>query len=283
MNTANAAASVPGRPAADTRPRWLRPFDIARVVVNLLLTLVVSVSLDLWTRFMVLPFQRTPEQRIAAINRLAHLWGRVSFWLSRTFLGLRVTVEGQAPASGRCFILSNHQSSLDIALLISIFKAQNLKFVAMEELKHGKPLVSLALRNGGFAIVAKRDRDADLAHLDDFGRNLERFDGSPIIFPEGQRTLDGEVLPFHLAGTEVIRRRACLPMVAVTIDGLWRARTIKEFDRIIGSHVTVRIGESIPNDEIEKAPRETYARIEHRIRNDIEDIRGRLSDTERNA
>lgn len=252
-----------------------RPIAAARVAITLVLTLLVTGSLDLWVRWAVLPFRRTPEGRVAAINRLARLWGIVTFGIPRFLLRFQVRVEGTPPASGRCFVVSNHQSSLDVPLLNSLFRGQNLKFVAMEELRYGKPGVSLALRNGGFALVKKEDLGADLSHLDEFGRNLERFEGSPAIFPEGKRTLDGEVLPFHLAGTEVIRRRARLPLVPVTIDGLWPARTIKELDRVIGARVTVRIHDPIPHDVVERDPRKVYADIEARIRTDIEEIRGR--------
>lgn len=269
MNTIDQTATPP------TGAAWRRPIAAARVVITLVLTLLVTGSLDLWVRWGVLPFRRTPEGRVAAFNRLARLWGIVTFGIPRALLGFRVRVEGPPPASGRCFVISNHQSSLDVPLLCSLFRGQNLKFVAMEELLHGKPGVSLALRHGGFAVVAKQDLGVDLAHLDEFGRNLARFEGSPAIFPEGKRTLDGEVLPFHLAGTEIIRRRAKLPIVPVTIDGLWPARTIKELDRVIGADVTVRIHDPIPHEEIEKDPRAAYARIEARIRADIDEIRGR--------
>jgi len=258
--------------------RAAHPIHSARAVLTLLATLVVSVALDLWFRLVVLPRHRNDARSIAAAtNRLVRLWGIVSFRICRVGLGLKVEVEGEPPPDGRVFVLSNHQSSMDIPALISLFRSHNLKFVAMEELRYGKPAVSIGLRNGGFVFVAKRNLGEDLAALREFAGGLESFEGSPLIFPEGRRTDDGSILPFHWAGSEIIRRTARLPLVPVTIDGLSEARTLKRYHLVVGARVTIRISPAISFEESERDPRATFQSIEETIRRNMDEIRSRPS------
>jgi 1-acyl-sn-glycerol-3-phosphate acyltransferase len=261
-------------PPVVNSPSWKVPFNKVRSALVLLMVLAVSAFLDVWQRLGLLPGPWSRKERvIARVNSLMHFWGVVVFWINRVGMGLRVKIEGKAPASGRHFIVSNHQSSLDIPLLITLFRGQNLKFVAMEELRYCKPGVSMALRTGGFVFLAKQSREEDLAALEVFARQLDRYDGSPLIFPEGRRTDDGYLLPFHFAGTETVRRNARLPFVMVTIDGLWEARTIHELHKIVGSRVTVRISEPIPFKETERDPRAACRLLEETIRRNMEEIR----------
>ena len=254
---------------------WRAALHRARSGLGLFVTLIVSIVLDARLRFWLLPRYRKDEAgRIDAVNRIIRAWGVIGFWLGRTSLGLKVVVEGKPPASGRYLIVSNHQSSMDIPLIFTIFRALNVKFVAMEELRYGKPGVSLALRNGGFAFVAKRKVGEDLATLKRFGRQMERFDGSPAIFPEGRRTDDGFLRPFNFAGIEVVRRTSKLPLLPITIDGLWRARDIKDYHRLVGCRVTVRICEPIPFEDVERlGHRKAYREIEETIRRNLDEIR----------
>jgi 1-acyl-sn-glycerol-3-phosphate acyltransferase len=271
-----AQASVSSGQPAST-PRWRLAIDVVRSILFQLLALLFALVLDGWMRFYLLPRYGKDERRwIAEINPLIRLWGKGTWHLTRIGHDLEVSVEGTLPESGRYLVLSNHQSSLDIPALLTYLPALNLKFVAMEELKYGKPAVSLALRNGGFAFVAKRSLREDLAMLKEFAHELERFRGSPAIFPEGIRTFDGEIRDFLVGGAETVRRICRLPILPVTIDGLWTARTIKELHLLARSRVTIRISDPVPVEEVDEDPRGAYRRIEQIIRSELDDIRGRI-------
>ena len=135
--------------------------------------------------------------------------------------------------------------------------------------------MSLGLRNGGFVFVAKKKLGEDLASLTRFGNQVERFDGSPLIFPEGGRTEDGRLRRFHFAGIEAVRRAARLPLLPITVDGAWKGRSVTEYHRLAGSEVTLHIGQPIPFEEVQQAPRRVYRRVEETIRRNLEDIRER--------
>src|SRR4029453_10590325 len=59
-----------------------------------------------------------------------------------------------------------------------------------------------------------------------------------LVFPEGHRSVDGEVGPFHTAGTQVILRARRLPVWVVVSDGFWSGRRLIDFifnvDRVQG-------------------------------------------------
>ena len=81
------------------------------------------------------------------------------------------------------------------------------------------------------------------------------------------------MLPFQLAGLEVVRRRSKLPLLPVVVDGFWPARTVKSTVHLVGRRITVRILQPVPAREVEDDPRRAYGRIERMIRSELSSIR----------
>jgi 1-acyl-sn-glycerol-3-phosphate acyltransferase len=269
-----AGTGVSSRPSTKGSTRARGPLALARYAIGFVGTVTLALAFDVWLRFgIVWRYRNNEDRKIRSLNRLVRHWGTSIFWVAHTFLGLRLRVEGTIPSTGRYLIISNHQSSLDIPLLISLFRSQNLKFVAMEELRYGKPVISLALRHGGFALVSEKKLGDDLAALTRFAHQLERVDGSPVIFPEGWLARDGELRKFNFAGIETVRRVSRLPIVTVTIDGLWKAPSIEQYLRIYGDRITVRITEPVPFNSDDLDRRKAYGDLEETIRRNLEEIR----------
>ncbi len=246
-----------------------------RYAVGFGVTAAAAAALDLWLRLAVLRrFAPGHPRRIAGVERVVKAWGRAVFGIARSFLRLEVRVEGAPPATGRYVVVSNHQSSLDIPLLITTLATLDLKFVAMEQLRRGHLVISPVLRNGGGAFVKKESLSDDLVELTRFGREVGRGSGCPLIFPEGGISRDGVLRPFRLAGIEAVRRASGLPLLPVTVDGLWSAPSIKEYRRLTGARLTVRIGVPVPFETIERDPRGAYDAIESGIRSNLREIRG---------
>jgi 1-acyl-sn-glycerol-3-phosphate acyltransferase len=237
--------------------------------------LAIALYFEVRIRIGILPWYRrgTPSwHRIW--NRTIRAWGVSTWVLASTGLGLDVEVEGDVPESGRYVVIANHQSSIDILALIYLLPGLDLKFVAHEGLKYGKPGVSLGLRNGGFAFVHKRNRQQDLEELRQFARSTEANQGSPAIFPEGIQSLDGRIRRFQRAGTSAICEVVKLPILPVVHDGLWRARAIDDLPRLVGATIRFRFLEPVPAEALEEDPSAVYADVQRAIRNGLADMRG---------
>ena len=56
-----------------------------------------------------------------------------------------------------------------------------------------------------------------------------RQDHGIAIFPEGHRTRDGEIGPFHSAGVQLMLRERPVPVYLVVSDGFWTCRRLVDF------------------------------------------------------
>lgn len=154
--------------------------------------------------------------------------------LTRFFLDFDVSFEVspglEVPA--HCLIISNHQSFLDIPILGYCFSGNNVRFIAKHSLFNHVPLISQVLRiqrharidrTGKFSLTMK-----DLERL-----ALESARGlSPVIYPEGTRSRSGAVGTFHGGAVRKIESITPLPVLAVALNGGYRASKFRE---ILGS------------------------------------------------
>lgn len=246
-----------------------------RAMLALVTVLGIALLVEGWMRLGILPWHRRDSTGWhRAWNRSTRRWGVWTFRVTRVLLGVKVEVEGEIPTTGRYVVVSNHQSSIDIPAMIFFLRRLNLKFVAHDGLKYGKPGVSLALRNGGFAFVHKKNLRTDMEALGVFAKSTEANHGSPAIFPEGIRSFDGNLRRFRPAGTHAICEVAKLPILPVVHDGLWRARTIKDVPRLVGSTLRFRVLEPVPPEALHDDPWTVYAEVEQAIRNSLAEMRG---------
>lgn len=153
------------------------------------------------------------SQRGAA--RVAHLWGRVCLGL----VGVPLRVEGLENISdrGRYVIMANHESSLDILVLLTALPASvELRFMAKKSL-FGVPFLGWAMSSAGFIPVDREDRRTGAATV---AKTLEevRRGGSPLVFPEQTWTADGNLLPFARGGF-LVALKARLPILPVGLEG----------------------------------------------------------------
>ena len=236
-----------------------------RIAAGFVVVIAVALALDLWLRVCLLLYRGDDVARVAAFGRVVRLWGDVLFGCARWAVRLDVTVEGTIPSSGRYLVVANHQSSLDIPFLFTTLRALELKFVAMESLRTGKPVISMMIRHGGLVCVGKTNIGEDLAALTRFAADMERYGGSPVIFPAGGLERDHGARRFYFAGIEVLRRGSRLPILPVAISGLAQAPSIGGLARLAGSKVTMRIGAPVPFEEVGRDPRAAYEALEQTI------------------
>lgn len=152
-------------------------------------------------------------------------------WLARslTFLmragGARFEFEGEIDCSQPSVVIMNHQSLLDIPPLIHILKERLPRFVVRSKYASGIPTVSRAIRFiDCIPVDPKRERAGAVLSLRRVAR--EGLEHAVLVYPEGHRSRDGEILPFRSAGLMALLQEKPLPVWIIVNDGLWRLRTL---------------------------------------------------------
>jgi len=127
--------------------------------------------------------------------------------------GVKVHVRGlEHLAAGPYMFTPNHQSHFDIAALLGYLPGNN-RFAAKKEM-FNEPILGMVLRTMGMIPIDRDNPLEAIQLLNDL--KLDRF--SPIIFPEGTRSRDGNLLPFK-KGPFVAAIHLGVPIVPVVCKG----------------------------------------------------------------
>ncbi|MEM6959528.1 MAG: lysophospholipid acyltransferase family protein [Myxococcota bacterium] len=131
-------------------------------------------------------------------DRRLHEWSAEACRLA----GVRISVRGDEHfdpvRQGETFVvISNHQSSYDIFVLMHTFPG-SLRMVAKKEIFR-VPIMGGAMRAAGFVALDRGDSARARKALDDA---IETFDAGTSVWiaPEGTRSPDGRMLPFKKGG-----------------------------------------------------------------------------------
>lgn len=123
------------------------------------------------------------------------------------------------PREGTVILAANHASYLDPPLVGMVFP-QRLRFVAWEGLFR-VPLLGPMIRALGAVPVSPENKNSAAGLLRQVMGFIED-ERSVLIFPEGQRTLDGTLQPFE-GGTALVALKTGAPIVPVWLEGTWEA------------------------------------------------------------
>ena len=127
--------------------------------------------------------------------------------------GVRVHVRGLEHLGREPYMfVSNHQSHFDIAVLLGHLPGQN-RFAAKKEL-FDEPILGLVMRTMGMIPIDRGDPSLAIERL-----NRLKADGhSTIVFPEGTRSRDGQLMQFK-KGPFVAAIQMGVPVVPVACKG----------------------------------------------------------------
>lgn len=149
-----------------------------------------------------------------------------------------------SPGTGYA-ILSNHQSMLDIVMIGGILVSNFPKYVAKKELSNWIPSISLNLKWGGNALIDRDDPRQSIRAIKEMAKRAQERGVSAVIFPEGSRSKDGNLLPFKTAGAKSLLKAADrLPVVPAVIAGSWQLNRLFPFKP--GAKVRITFGSPIP-------------------------------------
>lgn len=207
---------------------------------------------------------RNPE---GALSMARRFWAPGLRWVS----GSRIVAEPfpNIDWSRPHVFVMNHQSSLDIVVAFMVLPV-NLRFVGKHVLKY-VPFLGWYMWATGMIFVHRGRRGAAMGSLREAGARV-RDGANVLVFPEGTRSRDGNVLPFK-KGAFVLATAAGVPIVPIAIEGSGRCMPPDGF-RVRPGVIRLKIGDPIPTagpagrdiDELAQQTRATISAMVQSLR-----------------
>ncbi len=141
-------------------------------------------------------------------------WAKIAVFASR--MDIRTEMAELDPKSNYIFV-SNHQSHLDIPLILSIFSEYFPRTLAKESLFR-IPIFGPGMRRTGHLPIDRENRRKGLQHIQQASQKA-REGVSILIFPEGRRNTDMRCLQEFQVGSFIIAIRSGVPIVPIVLDG----------------------------------------------------------------
>lgn len=127
-------------------------------------------------------------------------------------------------------IVMNHQSVLDIPLVVKTVEAGYPRIVTRARYHRFIPLISHMVRLYQYPVVDPSANAPDLvASLRSLEREAAASDVPIAIFPEGTRSRDGEIGRFKKRGLDRILAARDWTVHVFVADGFWQAAKLKDF------------------------------------------------------
>lgn len=175
--------------------------------VGLSSALLFPVAVLIWA--VTSPFDR----RRRALHEFTCFWASLYTWLNPAW---PVHVRGREHIEpGRTYVLvANHLSLLDILVLFRLFK--HFKWVAKVEV-FKVPVIGWNMRLNEYIPLKRGNRESVVEMMATAEATL-RSGSSLMIFPEGTRSVTGELKEFKLGAFELAARTG-VPLLPIVIEG----------------------------------------------------------------
>ena len=189
--------------------------------------------------------------------------------LARIFFRLRVVHRERMINHGPVILASNHQSFLDPPLVGSV-SDRGVYFLARRTLLDGWFMGWILPKLNVIPVDSEggKDRTALKALI----RILRAGQGT-VVFPEGQRTLQGDLQPAQ-PGLGLVIAKTLAPVVPMRIFGAYEAWSVHEKWPRPG-RITIVVGEPIffTAQDLEAGGKEVYQRLSQRVMDAIAALR----------
>lgn len=204
---------------------------IIRLIGNILWS-IISITLSLVILILFL-FNHQFSLKMARI-----FWSPVILFFS----GIRLKVEGleNVDFSKPHIFVSNHQSLMDIPCIFNALPI-NLYFVAKKEIKR-VPLIGLYMAAMRMIFIDRSNKRKAITSLTKAG-DLIHKGKNVIIFPEGTRSLDGEIAIFK-KGAFLLAEKAKVEIVPIYLHNTRKVWSSDSW-RINAGEVVLKIGKPI--------------------------------------
>src|SRR5438445_1431855 len=177
---------------------------------------------------------------------------RLTLWFAtHTLYRLDVVGRENVPARGGALLTPNHGSMADAVLLIASLD-RPIRFLMFKG-SYEHPLVKPFAKIMGVIPIAADQGPREMIHSLRLATEALKNGEIVCIFPEGQMTRIGQMLPFR-RGMERIIKGVDVPIIPVNLDGVWGSifsfaggRFLWKFPRRIPYPVRVTFGKPLPS------------------------------------
>ena len=146
-------------------------------------------------------------------HKVATAWARTILFVSRVKIHTR-GVENLDTGKSYIF-MANHQSNFDI---LAVFAGLPFQFRWLAKAELFKiPIFAQGMRGCGYISIDRSNRESAFKSLREAAEKIKNG-ASVMIFPEGTRSKDGNLLPFKKGGF-VLSQGAGVPIVPIAITG----------------------------------------------------------------
>lgn len=163
-------------------------------------------------------------------------------------LGIRIQAQGleKLPKEGRFLLVGNHRSNFDPILTWHILRDRDLAFLSKEE-NFRIPIFGRLIRRCCFLAIDRENPRSALETIHKAAELLRQDEVSIAVYPEGTRSKECVLLPFH-KGVFKIAQKANVPIVVAAIQGTEQIH--KNYLRR-PSHVRFEIVDVIPAEYVQ--------------------------------
>jgi 1-acyl-sn-glycerol-3-phosphate acyltransferase len=179
------------------------------------------------------------------LRKVIYNFGKRSFKLMRIKVDVEKEMDLSELESEPYIIVANHQSLFDIPLIIGYVYPAG--FIAKKELEKA-PIIASFIKSLGSVFIDRKNPSQAAKALRELRKKL--LEGRKLaLFPEGTRTLDGNVKKFK-KGSLMIPYRYGIKIVPVSIDGTYYMN--KKGEHLIKPHkVKIKIFKAIDPKDFE--------------------------------
>ncbi len=210
------------------------------------------------------------DKRLWLLHRYSCFWGSIYLWLN-PFWPMSIEGREKIDSSQVYVAVSNHQSMLDILVIHSLFF--HFKWVSKKENLY-IPLVGWNMVLNRYVWLDRASRKSFKRMMRDCSRHI-RQGSSVMLFPEGTRSVDGNLRSFKDGAFRLAHRMKC-PVLPVVLDGTGESIPKRGFVIRKKTPIRVRVLDPVEPGQFENMdPRSTGTMVRDLMNSALEDMRSK--------
>jgi 1-acyl-sn-glycerol-3-phosphate acyltransferase len=168
-----------------------------------------------------------PAKRVAILSWWEQQLAHFVIGSTRVLGGAHIPPPPELPGQEGVLVLMNHQSLLDIPLVVAALRPHHPRIVTRVRYARGKPLISHMVRLYQYPLVDPRANAR--VQITAIAENARSSPVPFVIFPEGHRTRDGEIGAWKEGGLRGILGARQWTVYLVVADGYWQSARLVDF------------------------------------------------------